>query len=117
VARVAYLDCFSGVSGDMLLGAVIDAGIPVEELRAELKRLPLEGYELTAGRVKRAGIAATHARVEVRGEPAPRTLADVLGVIDASSLPAGDRDPGREGRARGRRPCPRQPGRRLHPGC
>ena len=94
MARVAYLDCFSGVSGDMLLGAVIDAGIPVEELRAELKRLPLEGYELTAGRVKRAGIAATHASVAVHGQPAPRTLSDVLEIIAASSLPAGDREQG-----------------------
>lgn len=94
MACVAYLDCFSGVSGDMLLGAVIDAGIPVADLRTELKRLPLEGYELTAGRVERAGIAATHARVEVRGQPAPRTLSDVLGVIEASSLPATDREKG-----------------------
>jgi uncharacterized protein (TIGR00299 family) protein len=91
MARVAYLDCFSGVSGDMLLGAVIDAGIPVEGLRAELKRLPLEGYELASNRVKRAGIAAIHARVAVHGQPAPRTLSDVLHIIEASSLPADDR--------------------------
>ncbi len=78
----------------MLLGAVIDAGIPVEELRAELRRLPLEGYELTAVRVKRAGIAATHARVEVRGQPEPRTLSDVVHIIEASSLPEGDREKG-----------------------
>ena len=94
MARVAYLDCFSGVSGDMLLGAVIDAGIPVEDLRAELNRLPLDGYGLSATRVKRAGIAATHACVDVRGEAAPRTLADVLQVIEASSLPAVDRQKG-----------------------
>ncbi len=94
MSRITYLDCFSGVSGDMLLGAVIDTGIPVENLRSELKRLPLEGYELTAGRVKRAGIAATHARVAVHGQPAPRTLSDVLEIIAASSLPAGDREKG-----------------------
>lgn len=94
MSRTAYLDCFSGVSGDMLLGAVIDAGIPVEDLAVELKRLPLEGYELTARRVKRAGIAATHATVAVHGDPAPRTLADVIQIIEASSLPAGDREQG-----------------------
>ncbi len=94
MARTAYLDCFSGVSGDMLLGAVIDAGVRVEDLRSELKRLPLQGYELTAARVKRAGIAATRARVTVRGEPAPRTLAEVLAVLDGSSLPAPDREKG-----------------------
>ena len=90
MARVAYFDCFSGVSGDMLLGAVVDAGITIGDLRAELKRLPLEGYDLTAAPVRRSGIAATHARVAVQGHPAPRTLADVLGIIEASSLPARD---------------------------
>ena len=94
MARIAYLDCFSGVSGDMLLAAVIDAGIPVDDLRAELKRLPLDGYDLAAGRVKRAGIAAMHATIEVHGEPAPRTLGDVLTIIEASSLPPGDREKG-----------------------
>ena len=94
MTRTAYLDCFSGVSGDMLLGAVIDAGVPIEDLRSELKRLPLEGYDLTAARVKRAGIAATHATVTVHGEPAPRTLADVLAVLAGSSLPAPDREKG-----------------------
>lgn len=94
MSPVAYLDCFSGASGDMLLGAVIDAGVPVENIRSELKRLPLDGYELTAARVKRAGIAATHARVAVSGRPAPRTLSDVLGIIGASSLPEADRSRG-----------------------
>jgi len=92
--RTAYLDCFSGVSGDMVLGALIDAGLPLEHLRAELQSLPLEGYQLSASRVKRAGIAATQAHVTVHGRPQPRTLAAVLAIIEASSLPAGDRERG-----------------------
>ncbi len=92
--RIAYLDCFSGVSGDMLLGAVLDAGVPLAALRRELARLPLEGYELRAERVSRAGIAATLAVVEVRDEQRPRALAEVLDVIGGSALPTGDREKG-----------------------
>jgi uncharacterized protein (TIGR00299 family) protein len=92
--RIAYLDCFSGVSGDMLLGAIVDAGLPFEALRAELSRLPLDGYELAAERVKRAGIAATKVTVRVSGEPAPADLGRVLDVIQRSSLPAADQSRG-----------------------
>ncbi|MDP2675346.1 MAG: nickel pincer cofactor biosynthesis protein LarC [Dehalococcoidia bacterium] len=95
MARIAYLDCFSGVSGDMLLGALIHAGAPLEEMRAELARVPLAGYTLEAKRVTKAGIAAVQAEVRVRGRPSGRTLAGVTTLIDASSLPAADCDKGR----------------------
>jgi len=88
------VDCFSGVSGDMLLGALLDAGVTVEELRRELGKLPREGYQLDARRVTRAGIAATQALVNVRGEQPPRTLGDVLGIVDASNLPTADKEKG-----------------------
>ncbi len=94
MGRVAYLDCFSGVSGDMLLGAILDAGVRLEELRAELAKLPLEGYALDAKRVSRGDIAATQAVVAVRGELQRRSLGDVLEVIQGSSLPAADREKG-----------------------
>jgi uncharacterized protein (TIGR00299 family) protein len=90
--RIAYLDCFSGVAGDMILGAMVDAGLPIEDLRAELRRLPLADYTLDATRVTRAGIAATHVTVEVPLDLPPRTLADVTTIIDGSSLPDTDRD-------------------------
>ncbi len=57
--RILYLDCFSGASGDMLLGALLDAGLPMAELRAALGSLAIDGYELKATRVSRAGVAAT----------------------------------------------------------
>ncbi len=57
--KIAYFDCFSGISGDMCLGALVDAGVPMEKLKKELKKIPIEGYEIHAKKVKRAGIAAT----------------------------------------------------------
>ena len=95
MARIAYLDCFSGVSGDMCLGALLDAGVAAEELRAELARLPLSGYSLDSKRVTRAGLAAVQAVVSVEEPQEPRTLADVHEVIESSTLPAADRERGK----------------------
>jgi uncharacterized protein (TIGR00299 family) protein len=63
MARVLYFDCFSGASGDMILGALLDAGLPLAELRSALGSLGLERYEIRADRVDRAGIAATKFRL------------------------------------------------------
>ena len=86
--RIIYLDCFSGISGDMCLGALVDAGVPIEKLRAVLARLPLHGYHLESRKVRRAGIAATKVDV-VRDEDHEhphRGLHDVLEVIYAGEL-------------------------------
>lgn len=89
--RVAYLDCFSGISGDMLLGAMLDVGLPLDDLRRELQKLPLEGYSITASRVQRGQMSATKAGVDVTDEQTPRTRDDVLRIIESSSLPPADR--------------------------
>lgn len=92
MTRIAYFDCFSGASGDMILGALVDAGLSLADLRAVLATLPFSGYTLDAERVTRAGIAAT--KVHVRREPHPqprRTLADILDILARSGLPAADR--------------------------
>ena len=94
MGRLAYLDCFSGVSGDMLLGAILDCGVPIADLRGELNKLRLDGYQLSARKVTRAGLSATQAVVEVARGPAPRTLDDVLKIIDKSTLPQEDREKG-----------------------
>ncbi|MBM3497696.1 MAG: nickel pincer cofactor biosynthesis protein LarC [Armatimonadetes bacterium] len=65
--RVLYLDCFAGIAGDMLLGALIDAGVRLEDVRAGLGRLPIRGWELRAERVSRKGISGT--RIEVAAAP------------------------------------------------
>jgi uncharacterized protein (TIGR00299 family) protein len=92
--RIAYLDCFSGVSGDMLLGAMLNAGLGLDDLRAELDGLPLSGFALSAGKVKRAGIAATHAVVDVSEEQPARTLEDVLRIVADARLPEADKEKG-----------------------
>ena len=93
MTRVAYLDCFSGISGDMLLGALIDAGLGAAALSAELGRLDVPGWSLRAERVSRAGIAAMLAHVDLAEAPQPhRRLPDVLAIIQRSSLPAEDRE-------------------------
>ena len=56
--RILYFDTFSGISGDMTLGAFINAGINIDELRNELKKIPLEGYEISAKEIKRSAISA-----------------------------------------------------------
>ena len=56
---MAYLDCFSGISGDMLLGALVDAGVPLSHIEKELTMLKLKGYALSEKKVVRAGLAAT----------------------------------------------------------
>lgn len=65
--RVLWIDALAGASGDMLLGALVHAGVPVEVLRDAVSALPLEGWTLDARRVTRGGIAATHVTVTVSG--------------------------------------------------
>ena len=67
--RILYFDCFNGASGDMILGALLDAGVPFEGLRAALGSLAIDGYDIAADRVLRAGVSATKFRV-IEGETA-----------------------------------------------
>lgn len=92
MALLAYFDCVSGVSGDMILGALVDAGLDLDRLRHELDALAVQGYALRSERVQRAGIAATRVHVDLEDtEQPPRRLSDVLTIIDGSPLPEQDR--------------------------
>jgi pyridinium-3,5-bisthiocarboxylic acid mononucleotide nickel chelatase len=92
LTRIAYLDCFAGISGDMLLGALLDAGLELDALRSELARLGVDGWSLRAERVSRSGIAATKAHVELAESPQPhRRLPDILAIIERSTLDEGDK--------------------------
>jgi len=78
MSKVLYFDCFSGASGDMILGALIDAGLPIEELRRALGSLALDGMSIEAESVDRAGVAAIKFRLLENGQvvdssdPAPK---------------------------------------------
>ena len=107
MSRLVYFDCANGASGDMLLGALVDLGLPLDELRAELLKLPLRSYRIESHRVHRSGLHAT--KVDVMVEPegggdghghgpthdhghthhaaAPHVgLREILGMLDASTL-------------------------------
>jgi uncharacterized protein (TIGR00299 family) protein len=94
VSRIAYFDCASGASGDMLLGALVDLGLPLDSLRSELAKLPLRGYRLESRRVHRSGLHATKVDVLIEAEPghhhepghSHRGLRDILGLLEASGL-------------------------------
>ncbi|SMD06326.1 nickel pincer cofactor biosynthesis protein LarC [Sporomusa malonica] len=85
--KAIYLDCFAGISGNMLLGALVDIGAPEELLRAELAKLPVTGYELTIARVDKGGISALYLDVQVDEHGHHhRNLADIMAIIDGSTL-------------------------------
>ncbi len=84
---IAYFDCFSGVSGDMVLGAIVDAGIPVDLLASHLKALGVSGYSLEAESVIRKGFRGTQATVSVAKPQPARHLADILSLIEQSQFP------------------------------
>jgi uncharacterized protein (TIGR00299 family) protein len=81
-----YFDCFSGISGDMALGALLDAGLPLDALRAELAKLDVAGWAIEAERGVRRYLAGTRAHVHAPEQPAHRHLADVRAIIAASAL-------------------------------
>ena len=85
--KILYYDCFSGISGDMNLGALIDLGVDPSYLTEELKKLPLEGYELKVGKAARKGITGT--RVDVltgTAEHAHRSFKVIRDLITESGL-------------------------------
>jgi uncharacterized protein (TIGR00299 family) protein len=105
VSRVLYFDCFSGISGDMTLGALLDAGLPFDDLKRALGSLALGDVELRAEKVLRTGVSAT--KFTVREAPlnsetgtqnptakphAHRHLPKIFSMIDGSSLSAEGRD-------------------------
>ena len=84
--KIAYFDCFSGISGDMVLGALVDAGADVAQLEGELRRLPLTGWSISAEKVQRRGIFATQVKVESHEHHHHRGLSVILGMIDQAGI-------------------------------
>jgi uncharacterized protein (TIGR00299 family) protein len=87
--RIAYFDCFSGASGDMILGSLIDAGLSPRLLKEELGKLRIPTINLRVRKVLKAGISATQVIVEGRNEKRSyRNLKEILRIIERSSLMA-----------------------------
>src|ERR1041384_634546 len=84
--KTFYFDCFAGASGDMILGALVGAGVDPRVLVDQLKLLNVGGWEIDFARVDRSGISATYAKVKTAHEHAHRHLSDILKIIDESGL-------------------------------
>ena len=87
--KMAYFDCFSGVSGDMALGALLACGADEARFREQIAALQVPGYDLTIQRVKREGITATDVDVRLREaeQGHGRHLSDIAALLEASALP------------------------------
>ena len=86
--RTLYFDCFAGASGDMILGALVGVGVEPRHLLEQLALLKVAGYEVEFAVADRSGISATRAHVRTAEERVHRHLADILKIIDESSLSA-----------------------------
>lgn len=87
--RALYLDCFAGISGNMLLGSLLDVGVPENFLRSELEKLQLTGYHLSVQRVVKSGISANYVDVQLTDHHHHhRHLPDIIEIIDNASLAA-----------------------------
>src|SRR5215213_4020011 len=89
VPNAIYFDCFSGISGDMALGALLDAGLSLDALRAELGKLAIDGWSIDAERGVRRYLAGTRALVHAPEQATHRHLSDVQSIIDSSAFKPG----------------------------
>jgi len=86
--KIAYFDCFSGISGDMCLGALVDAGVDLSLIKEGLSTLPVDGYELRLEKAQRNGIAASNVFVDlIEGRQPVRRLPEIQKIIVSSALP------------------------------
>ncbi len=89
--KLAYFDCFSGISGDMTLGALLHAGVPLGHLREELNGLAVPGWEIRAENVWKNGMAATYVHVQTQETHTHRSLSTIEGILQKSKLADPDR--------------------------
>ena len=84
---LAYFDCFSGISGDMTLGALLDLGVPLNWLQDELAAIPLAGFKIEVSAVYRSGVRANRVSVLVEDPQPDRNFGDIKSIIENSRLP------------------------------
>jgi hypothetical protein len=83
---VAYFDCFSGIAGDMILGALLDLGLDENVLKKELRKLPLTGYDMSVKKIESNHISATDVTIVVTEAQHHRSLSDINDILNRSSL-------------------------------
>jgi hypothetical protein len=86
-ATVAWFHCFSGIAGDMALGALVDAGADLDEVRSLCERLPVPGWTLEAESVLRGGLGGTKVHVIAEPTTVVRTAAHIAGLVEEARLP------------------------------
>jgi hypothetical protein len=87
VTTTAWFHCFSGIAGDMAMGALIDAGADLDEIRGLCERIPVSGWTLDAEPVMRAGLAATHVVVHTQETSVVRTYSHISAMVEEARLP------------------------------
>lgn len=85
--KIIYFDCFGGISGDMCLGSLLDAGVDSNKLEKELKKLPLKNWDLQIFKAKSHGIVGTSVKITAHNVQPHRCLKDIKDIIATSSLP------------------------------
>ena len=90
--KLVYFDCFSGISGDMTLGALVDAGCDLEHLRSELRGLQVPGWVLSAEKIWKNGMSATYVQVTTEDRQKHRSLTAILEILQNSQLAPPVRD-------------------------
>ncbi|CAN5651383.1 hypothetical protein BH24ACT4_BH24ACT4_19830 [soil metagenome] len=88
MAEAAWFHCFSGIAGDMALGALVDAGADRAEVTALVQRLGVDGWDLDAEPVLRGGVAATKVHVRTADDAPHRTWREIRDLLAAADLPA-----------------------------
>jgi uncharacterized protein (TIGR00299 family) protein len=88
VTKLAYFDCFSGISGDMTLGALVDAGCNLDLLRGGLNGMQVPGWKISSEKVWKNGMSATFVRVDTEDRAKHRSLSAILEIFDKSQLSA-----------------------------
>ena len=84
--KALYFDCFSGISGDMILGALIDLGVDVEEWKTELNKIPVKGYKIEISKKQKNSIWGTDVNIIIDDHHSHRHLEDLLKIVDESGL-------------------------------
>jgi hypothetical protein len=84
--KIAYFDCFSGISGDMVLGALVDAGVGLAQLEAEVRRLAVNAWTISAEQTRRGALRATQVRVTAAETQHHRGVANILEIVEGAGL-------------------------------